>query len=81
MIPIIPDYLKDATNVYRTNHYIVKQRIVMQFDEYGCCLFSYDTYYRCTPKRDKEYEDIFIKRIHVNGRRIHTCMYARKYID
>ena len=35
MIPIIPDYLKDATNVYRTNHYIVKQRIVMQFDEYG----------------------------------------------
>ena len=39
----IPDYFKDATNVYRTRLYIVKQRITLRIDEYGSYLFSHDT--------------------------------------
>ena len=77
----IPDYFKDATNVYRTRLYIVKQRITLRIDEYGSYLFSHDTYYRCTPERDRQYEAVFAKRIRVNGKRIHTDMYARTYID
>ena len=81
MMPNIPDYLKDATNVYRTRDHIVKQCVTLRTDEYGCYLFSHDTYYRCTPKRDREYEAAFSYRVNVNGQRIHTYMYARKYID
>ena len=81
MMPNIPDYLKDGTNVYRTRDYIVKQCMTLRTDEYGSYLFSHDTYYRCTPKRDREYETAFSYRVTVNGQRIHTHMYARKYID
>lgn len=78
----VPEFLKEATNVYRTRDYIVRQRIVMRCDEeYGNCLYSYDTYYRCTPQRDREYETAFAERIRMNGRRIHTAMYAREYVD
>ena len=78
---IVPDYLKNATNVYRTRRYIVKQCVTLRSDEYCTYLFSHDTYYLCTPKRDREYEAVFADRIHVNGKRIHTDMYARKYVD
>ncbi len=29
----LPEYLQDATNVYRTKHYIVKQIISVRYDE------------------------------------------------
>ena len=35
MMPNIPDYLKDATYVYRTRDYIVKQCMTLRTDEYG----------------------------------------------
>ena len=48
---MIPEFLQgDATNVYRTREYIVKQSVTLHFDErYGAVLYSNDTYYRCTP--------------------------------
>ena len=53
----IPDFIKDATNVYRTKGYIVKQVIGIQYDcKENNVVFSHDTFYKRTPKRDKEYE-------------------------
>ena len=71
-----------TTNIYRTRDYIVTQRITFRFDEeYGNILFSHDTYYRRSARRDKIYETAFAKRIRKDGKRIHTSKYARKYID
>lgn len=77
----IPEFLVEATNVYRTRKYIVKQSVTLRVDEYGSYLFSRDTYYRCTPKRDREYEAAFADRVRINGKRLHTSMYVRTYIE
>lgn len=78
----IPEFLVGATNVYRTREYIVKQCVAFSYDElYGTYLMSRDTYYRCTTKRDREFEAAFADRKNVNGKRIPTAMYARVYID
>ena len=76
----IPEFLVGATNVYRTRGYIVKQCVAFSYDEvYGTYLMSRDTYYRCTPKRDREFEAAFADRKNVNGKHIPTAMYARAY--
>lgn len=76
----VPDFLVNATNVYRTRGYIVRQEIVLQDDELGTYLFSRDTYSRCTHKHDREFEDVFADRIDLNGSRIKTAMYLRRYV-
>ena len=77
----IPDFLIGATNVYRTRDYIVKQRIELrENDEHGSYLFSRDTYYRCTQRRNREYDAAFPNRVD-DGERIHTLVYTRRYID
>ena len=50
-------------------------------EEQGTHLFSRDTYFLCTPKRDREYEEVFADRHDLNGRRIKATMYVRKYVD
>ena len=41
----IPDFIKDATNVYRTKGYIVKQVIGIQYDcKENNVVFSHDTF-------------------------------------
>ena len=78
----IPDFIKDATNVYRTKGYIVKQVIGIQYDcKENNVVFSHDTFYKRTPKRDKEYEIFFCHRRHIDGKRLPSTMYARTYID
>ena len=78
----MPEFMADATNVYRTRYYIVRQKIELRDDpEFGRYLFSADTYYLCTPRRDAEYEEIFSDRRNVNGKRIRTAMYSRTYAD
>ena len=71
MIKSIPEFIKDATNVYRTKDFIVKQVIGIQ---YGCkennAVFSHDTFYKRTSQRDCEYEIIFCHRRHINGKRL-----------
>ena len=59
----VPEFLVDATNVYRTKGYIVKQQITLHDSELGSYLLSRDTYYRCTDKRDREFEEAFAYRI------------------
>lgn len=69
-------------NVYRTKNYIVKQEIGVRYDagQYNV-IFSFDTYYRRTAKRDKIYEKYFRERKNIDGKRLPSTMYARTYID
>lgn len=77
-----PDFIKGATNVYRTKKYIVKQRIDIEVDrEDDNVLISYDTYYVRTQKRDKEYEYGMSEKQNIDGKRMRTSMYARRYVE
>lgn len=78
----IPEFIKNANNVYRTRCFIIKQVIGIQYDgEQNNVVYSHDSYYRRTPERDKEYEIIFCRRNEPDGRRLPSTMYARRYID
>ena len=78
----IPAFVKDATNVYRTKEFIVKQVIDIQYDsqEAGNVL-SHDTYYKRTPLRDRQYEYLFSERRILNGKRLPSTAYTRRYVD
>ena len=77
------DYFSEADNVYRTNEYIVCQKVSL------CCsgkcntlIISDDTYLFRTPKRDADYELAFkVRGKQINGNRMHCSSYIRKYID
>lgn len=75
-----PDFLKDATNVYRTPQFIVKQRLGVLYSntDYNV-LYSRDTFYRRTAQRDAEYEIAFAGRKDMEGRRLKTNTYVRTY--
>ena len=78
----LPDFLVRATNVYRTDYYIVRQQIMYKNDALlGAYLCSKDTFFCRTPERDRLYALAFPKREEVDGKRIRTLMYVRKYID
>ncbi len=77
-----PDFMENADNVYRTRDYIVRQIIGVNFDaEMDNNIFSQDTFFARTPTRDKQYEEIFAKRFNINGRRLASSMYSRKYVE
>lgn len=72
------DFLEDATNVYRTSEFIVKQKIGFCDNGYGSShLISEDIYYVRTKKRDKIYNELFVS----DGKRIHSGIYVRTYVD
>ena len=78
----VPDFISDATNIYRTDCYIVKQIVEVIVDDVeASAMCSYDTYYLRTPERDLLYEIWFSERRHIDGKRLPTTMYMRKYID
>lgn len=78
----LSDFLVRATNVYRTDYYIVRQQILYKNDPiFGGYMCSYDTFFYRTPERDRQYASAFPKRHEADGKRIHTLMYVRKYID
>ena len=71
----------DATNTYRTRDFIVKQNISIQSDnKNGTFLFSFDTYIARNKYRDKLYEKTFASRKNIDGCRLHSTVYKRKYI-
>ncbi len=77
-----PDFMEDAMNVYRTENYIVKQVFGVKYsDVENTAIISYDTYYLRTVERDEDYEDIFWERKHIDGKRVPSTMYTRKYVD
>ena len=74
--------LEGASNVYRTEKFIVKQCLDMEYhDELDNAFCSQDTYVRRTKLRDREYERLFPNKNNPNGRRIHSTMYSRVYIE
>ena len=78
---IIPDFIIDADNVYRTRNYIVKQVLSLEMptvEDNG--IKSNDTFYKITSIRDKQYNLIFRDRKSIDGKRLPSTMYARKYI-
>ena len=75
------DFLKDATNVYRTKHYIVKQVIQIKYDKReDNIVCSHDTFYARTKARDLAYETVFCNSKKIDGKRLPTTMYARTYV-
>ena len=72
------DFLSNATNVYRTKEFIVSQHITFCADGLGTTrILSEDTFYSRTKLRDLLYEKLFDS----NGKRIHSAMHVRTYIE
>ena len=78
----VPDFMINATNVYRTPEYIVRQQITIVAspgkDSY---LLSEDTYFERTPLREFQYICVFANRRRVDGRRLPSTAYTRKYVS
>lgn len=77
-------FLSGADNVYRTENYIVKQKVTLMANRSSgkVVLMSDDTYYLRTAKRDREYEFVFANRQgSIDGRRIASGVYTRTYIN
>lgn len=69
---------EDTTNVYRTEEFIVSQHICFSSDGLGTTrILSEDTYYSRTKLRDLLYEKLFEN----DGRRLHSSMFVRTYIE
>ena len=77
----IPEFLKDATNVYRTRKYIVRQIIVLKYDpSEGANFCSYDTLFLRNAKRDADYKMTFKARRHMDGKRLRTGLSTSSYV-
>ena len=75
------DFLEDATNVYRTKNYIIKQKIYIKTDIFcNILLFSQDFYYLRTKHRDFGFDIMFRNRSNIDGHRLHSNSYLKKYI-
>ncbi len=81
MKKVIPEFVRHANNVYRTKNFIVKQEIAIGCDSIEMnCVLSRDTFYARTAVRDMEYETYFSRRRYINGKRLPSTIYSRKYI-
>ena len=48
-----PDFMQNVTNVYRTPHFIVRQRLsILCNEEENNAVISRDTFYKRTPARN-----------------------------
>ncbi|MBQ4099051.1 MAG: hypothetical protein IJC87_02865 [Clostridia bacterium] len=82
MIVATMDFMVNATNVYRTKGFIVKQEIHIVADSSGASQeVSDDTYYKRTPEREIAYKTVYGKRKNKNGKRLPSTMYTRTYIE
>ncbi len=78
----LPEFVMDADNVYRTSKYIVKQSLQVQLNYAEAnAIVSCDVFYKRTKRRDKEYEQIFYDRKRIDGKRLPSTMFTRKYVD
>lgn len=78
----LSNLLNDAVNVYRTRKYIVKQILVIrESPTEQNILFSEDTFYKRTKMRDKEYNIIFKDKDNIDGKRLPSTSYSRRYVN
>ena len=76
------EMFENATNVYRTKYYIVKQVIIYNSDnEFHNIMYSQDTFYKRTFLRDKYYESRYKNKIDIDGIRLKTACSSRKYVN
>ena len=74
------ELIQIATNVYRTEMFVVKQRLfVLYSEEDNNELISRDTFYQRTPELDAEYESIYSCRKNIDCRRLPSTAYTREY--
>ena len=82
MIIATMDFMVNASNVYRTKGFIVKQEIHISADGYDTNqVVSVDTYYKRTPEREVAYKTLFANRKHINGKRLPSTMFTRTYVE
>lgn len=75
------EILKEAMNVYRTKNYIVKQNFFIEYDQSGeSRIHSDDIYILRNKKLDKAFYNMFSSREYLDGKRVHTATYIRRYI-
>ena len=76
------DELQLASNAYRTRNYIVTQRILFrQTEADGSMIMSVEVFYKRTKERDTVFEKVFEHRVKVDGKRLHSTMYTRSYVE
>lgn len=77
------DFLQNADNVYRTENYIIKQKVhICRNSAKEVQIMSEDTYYLRTFKRDCEYESVFrAERSNLDGKRFPTTMHIKRYVE
>lgn len=76
----LPDFMTDATNLYRTKKFIVRQQFI--FSNCGRCgtqTVSNDTYYARTPERDTAFDALFGDSVFPEGKRLPAMSYMRSY--
>ena len=77
----IRDLIEGATNIYRTRDYIVKQVIeVLVNRQENNAVVSHDTFIRRTKVRDRFFEILFCARKNIDGKRLPSTMFDRKYV-
>lgn len=79
----LPDFVAiGAANVYRTKNYIVAQTLTYKQSEvFDNVMLSHDTYFKRTRKRDEQYFFYFFDKDNLDGKRISSTSYTRKYVD
>ena len=76
------DELELANNAYRTKNYIVTQRIMFrQTEADGSMIMSVEVFYKRNKERDTVFEKVFENRVKVDGKRLHSTMYTRSYVE
>ena len=76
------DELQLASNAYRTKNYIVTQRIMFrQTEADGSMIMSIEVFYKRNKERDTVFEKVFENRVKVDGKRLHSTMYTRSYVE
>ena len=78
----IPEFCKEADNVYRTPTYIIKQKMALARSEEGdAVMVSFDTFYVRTQLRDIEFMMCFYGRDDFEGTRLPCQRHTRTYVD
>ena len=82
MVIATMDFMVNASNVYRTKDFIVKQEIHIGTDGYDTNqVVSVDTYYKRTQEREIAYKALFKDRKRINGKRLPSTMFTRTYVE
>lgn len=77
------DFLNNATNLYRTKDFIVRQSLsITESNVVMPMILSEDTYFKRTKERDEQYEFLLISRKDlIDGKRIKASAYIRFYVN